>query len=247
VSELLDRILNELRERLEVSRAAVHEHERLEAALRALGGASARATHVVSGRGSDQRPAAGATKPAAKQPTAAQGKRSAAASRAGGPTASAPAARGSRAASAKRHGGFAARAGRTTPTRKRAPRGANRAAVLRAVGERPGVSAPEIAAVSGVSGATLYALLRTLSQRGELEKRDLPSGQTGYTLATAPTSPATPPTPAPRTSEPTPTATPTPTHGDQPDDTTAPPGTGGTRQADAPTAPGQTATNEPGS
>jgi IclR helix-turn-helix domain len=245
VSELLDRILKEIRERLEASRAAVHEHERLEAALRALGGAGARATHVVSGDSTRQRPAAGATRPAAKQPTAAKGKRPAAAPRAGVPTASAPAARRSRAASAKRRGGSAARAGRTTPARKRAPRGANRAAVLRVVGERPGVSAPEIAAVSGVSGGTLYSLLRTLSQRGELEKRDLPSGQTGYTLATTPTSDAATPTPAPTTGEPTPTATPTPARGDQPDDTTASPVAGSTRQADASTPPGQTATNEP--
>jgi hypothetical protein len=37
VSELLDRIQREIRERVEASRAAVHEHERLEAALHALG------------------------------------------------------------------------------------------------------------------------------------------------------------------------------------------------------------------
>jgi hypothetical protein len=152
VSELLDRILREIRERLEASRAAVHKHERLEAALRALGGAGARATHVVSGLGSRQRPAAGATKRAAEQPTAARGKRRAAAPRDGAPSTSASRAR---AASAERRGGSAARAARTTSARKRAPRGANREAVLRVVGERPGVSAPETAAVSGVSGGTL--------------------------------------------------------------------------------------------
>jgi hypothetical protein len=36
VSELLERIQSEIRERLEASRAAVREHERLEAALHAL-------------------------------------------------------------------------------------------------------------------------------------------------------------------------------------------------------------------
>jgi hypothetical protein len=36
VSELLERIQREIRERLEASRAAVREHERLEAALHAL-------------------------------------------------------------------------------------------------------------------------------------------------------------------------------------------------------------------
>src|SRR5215211_318083 len=50
VSELLDRIQREIRERLEASRAAVLEHERLEAALHALGDAGSRATRAVAGR-----------------------------------------------------------------------------------------------------------------------------------------------------------------------------------------------------
>ena len=41
----------------------------------------------------------------------------------------------------------------------------------------------ELAAASGVQGGTLSALLRTLVSRGELEKRPLPGGQTGYALA----------------------------------------------------------------
>jgi hypothetical protein len=44
VSELLDRIQREIHERLEASRAAAREHERLEAALHALGAAGAPAT-----------------------------------------------------------------------------------------------------------------------------------------------------------------------------------------------------------
>jgi hypothetical protein len=38
MSELLDRVRAEIRERLEVTRAAVDEYQRLEAALEALGG-----------------------------------------------------------------------------------------------------------------------------------------------------------------------------------------------------------------
>jgi IclR helix-turn-helix domain len=66
--------------------------------------------------------------------------------------------------------------------RQRAPRGANREAVLRAVGERPGASAGELAAASGVAKPVLYNLLRTLSQRGDLVRQDLPGGGAGYSL-----------------------------------------------------------------
>ena len=76
---------------------------------------------------------------------------------------------------------------RGAAARGRAPRGANRTAVLEVIGERPGVSARELAAASGVGGGTLYALLRTLAERGEIEKHQLPSGYAGYTLAATPT------------------------------------------------------------
>jgi len=56
--------------------------------------------------------------------------------------------------------------------------------VLAVVRERPGVTASELAAASGVTGGTLYALLRRLADQGELAKRELPGGQTGYALAT---------------------------------------------------------------
>jgi hypothetical protein len=55
--------------------------------------------------------------------------------------------------------------------------------VLGVIGERPGVTARELAAASGVIGGTLYSLLRTLTQQGALEKRELPGGATGYALA----------------------------------------------------------------
>jgi hypothetical protein len=58
VSELLDRIRREIRERLEASRAAVVEHERLEAALHALSNAGSRATRAVTDRGYSSRSSA---------------------------------------------------------------------------------------------------------------------------------------------------------------------------------------------
>ena len=55
--------------------------------------------------------------------------------------------------------------------------------MLAVIRERPGVTARELAAASGVTGCTLYSLLARLSARGELAKRDLPGGQTGYAVA----------------------------------------------------------------
>jgi hypothetical protein len=54
------------------------------------------------------------------------------------------------------------------PSAERAPRGANRAAVLRVLGERPGVSVTELAAASGVAKPVLYNLLGTLAKRDEV-------------------------------------------------------------------------------
>jgi hypothetical protein len=211
VSELLDRIYREIRERLEASRAAVREHERLEAALHALGDAGSRVTRPVRGSGGGTRAPARASSAAAKRSSARarSRKQSPAApdtvkrrtpARAGSrasaktrPPASAAAdgrgrpgrRSGSRAAaSAATNKGRVARAGGPARTaRKRAPRGANRAAALSVIGERPGVTARELAAASGVTGGTLYSLLRKLTEQGTLEKRALPGGQTGYTVA----------------------------------------------------------------
>ena len=67
--------------------------------------------------------------------------------------------------------------------RKRAPRGQNTERVLSAVRDRPGVTAQELAAVSGVRGGTLYTVLRRLVEQGALIKRELPGGDTGYRLS----------------------------------------------------------------
>jgi IclR helix-turn-helix domain len=204
VSDVLDRIQQEIRERMGAIRSAVHEHERLEAALHALEGAGARAvgarrrtgpaepssaagaqgSKAPSSGPSRSRPADSASAPSAGEVKAPPSTATSAAAPAGG----AKTAPRSRPARTKTPAGAAKTAARRpSSAKRRAPRGANRAAVLRVVGERPGVTSRELATASGVTGGTLSALLRTLTQRGELEKRPLPGGQTGYALASSQT------------------------------------------------------------
>jgi hypothetical protein len=135
MADLLDRIRSEIRQRLDESRAAVREYERLESALAALDGdgepvSAGAQTSRRSRRRKRADPAHGAARP-------------------------------------------------------RARRGANREAVLRVVGERPGVAVAELAAASGVDRKVLYGLLRRLTERGELRKEALPAGGTGYALPRA--------------------------------------------------------------
>src|SRR3954468_14016047 len=66
-----------------------------------------------------------------------------------------------------------ARARRRPAGQPRAPRGANREAVLRALEERPGASASELAAASGVARTALYPLLNRLAESGEVVKEQL--------------------------------------------------------------------------
>jgi len=65
---------------------------------------------------------------------------------------------------------------------KRAPRGANRAAALRVLEERPGLGATELAQATGIARPVLYNLLKTLEERGEVAKEQMPGGATGYRL-----------------------------------------------------------------
>ena len=64
--------------------------------------------------------------------------------------------------------------------RTRAPRGANREAILSVVGERPGTTAAEISDVTKISRAVTYNTLAKLVEQGKLAKTELPGGQTGY-------------------------------------------------------------------
>ena len=83
-------------------------------------------------------------------------------------------------------GTAAGRRPRSGAVRTRAPRGANREAVLRVVRERPGVTTSELAAASGVQKRSLYTLVSTLTKNGELERQELPGGQTGYRIRADP-------------------------------------------------------------
>ena len=64
--------------------------------------------------------------------------------------------------------------------RTRAPRGANREAILSVVGDRPGTTAAEISDVTKISRAVTYNTLAKLVEQGKLAKTELPGGQTGY-------------------------------------------------------------------
>jgi hypothetical protein len=74
---------------------------------------------------------------------------------------------------------------RTQPNRvgpKRAPRGANRKALLEAVERRPGASAAELASVTGIKLATARTTLSSLVKGGAVT-RDAVGGVPGYHLA----------------------------------------------------------------
>jgi hypothetical protein len=68
---------------------------------------------------------------------------------------------------------------------QRAPRGANRAAALGVLAERPGVSASELSNASGVGRQVLYGLLKRLEDSGEIIKEPRPGGTAGYRVASA--------------------------------------------------------------
>jgi hypothetical protein len=201
MSDVLDRIRRELQERLESTRAAAQEHERVRAALEALEHAAAPlekvARRAVGGVTQARRSSAGRGRSVGAQGVSATSEsrskpsRSPAATTGRGTGARKPAARRGTSASASaprgRSGARSDGGGRASarPGRARRPRGANREAVLAVVRGRPGVTARELAVASGVSGSTLYSLLGRLTAHGELAKRDLPGAQTGYALASS--------------------------------------------------------------
>lgn len=64
---------------------------------------------------------------------------------------------------------------------RRAPRGANREAILKVVGERPGISAAEVAEVTGIAKPTVHTTISQLKRKGILE----PEGTNGVRLSGA--------------------------------------------------------------
>jgi DNA-binding transcriptional ArsR family regulator len=65
--------------------------------------------------------------------------------------------------------------------RRRAPRGANREAILKVVQERPGVSAAEVAEVTKIAKPTVHTTISQLKRKGILA----PEGANGVKLAKA--------------------------------------------------------------
>jgi hypothetical protein len=65
--------------------------------------------------------------------------------------------------------------------RRRAPRGANREAILKVVRERPGVSAAEVASVTKIAKPTVHTTISQLKRKGILESE----GANGVKLAKA--------------------------------------------------------------
>jgi DNA-binding transcriptional ArsR family regulator len=62
---------------------------------------------------------------------------------------------------------------------RRAPRGANREAILNVVRERPGISATEVAEVTQIAKPTVHTTISQLKRKGILE----PEGPNGVKLA----------------------------------------------------------------
>lgn len=66
--------------------------------------------------------------------------------------------------------------------RQRAPRGANREAVRKALEKQPGASVPELASLTGIDARVLYQLRRRLVDEGILEEAVRSDGRKGYAL-----------------------------------------------------------------
>lgn len=92
-----------------------------------------------------------------------------------GTAAAAPAAPRARATTTRSAGRAPYAAGKS----RRAPRGANREAILSVVRERPGVSAAEVAAITRIAKPTVHTTISQLKRKGILE----PEGSGGVKLA----------------------------------------------------------------
>jgi CRP-like cAMP-binding protein len=66
------------------------------------------------------------------------------------------------------------------PAGGRARRGANRAAIIATVGERPGSTAREIADATGIARTTVASTVTRLAADGVLERSELPGGGVGF-------------------------------------------------------------------
>jgi DNA-binding transcriptional ArsR family regulator len=75
---------------------------------------------------------------------------------------------------------------RSAPRRPRAAPGANREAILAVVHERPGVTAGEIAQVTGIPRSAVSPALSRLAGGGAVERTPLPGGGVGFRVGREP-------------------------------------------------------------
>jgi len=87
-------------------------------------------------------------------------------------------------------GGRSPRAQRRAGSRPRAVPGANRDAIVAAVSERPGATAGELAAATGIARATVASTLARLTTAGALERSEPPGGGVGFRPAPEPPAPS---------------------------------------------------------
>ena len=73
----------------------------------------------------------------------------------------------------------------------RAPRGSNKAAIVKTVGERPGITVAELARETRIDKATVYTAAGKMVKDGTLALEKLPGGQNGYRVPPAPQEPST--------------------------------------------------------
>lgn len=71
------------------------------------------------------------------------------------------------------------------PTRSRAARGSNLAAILAYVAETPGSTAAEIAEATGISRSVIYSATSRLASGGRLRREAKPDGSVAYHPADA--------------------------------------------------------------
>jgi hypothetical protein len=202
--DLLTQIQSQLSARLRELDGVVAEYESLQQAARALDGARGRtaarrtntrrtstrrtATRRASTRRTATRPSTRKSTSGARRAPAPRKRATRAGASAGGSAGRSTAPRtGARRATASRKRSARAATGARRATRAkggRAPRGANRDAILAALRRRGrGTVASELAKLSGVGRVSSYQVLTRLEKEGMVRRREQPTGPALYTLA----------------------------------------------------------------
>ena len=191
--DLLTRIQKQLSDRLRELEGVVAEYESLQQVASALDGAGGSSASRTLARNATTRrtTARRTTTRRSTRTSATSGRRATAARKRTTRTSTGSSARrstASRRTSAGRRRATGATGGARRPARggpgKRAPRGANRDAILGALrGRGRGTVASELAKLSGVGRVSSYQVLTRLEKEGLVRRREQPTGPALYTLA----------------------------------------------------------------